>query len=384
MMPRETLAARIRDHFDWPLFICTALISVIGVVNLYSATSVYEGTNRAGLYISQVQWLVVGSIFGGIAIAVDYRHLERIAYLLWGFGVISLIAVFFVSNTNASSTVRNAARWIPIGSFQFQPSEFMKLYLVIALAKYLHDDPRPEGRGLKELAIPGILTAVPAFLILRQPDLGTASILVFSFFTIAALTKVRWKSVAMFFGAAGSASYFIYNYGLQGYQKQRIDTFLNPEADVQGTGYHAHHARIAIGDGGLLGTGFGNGTQNQFRFIPDQYTDFPFPVFAEEWGLVGACVLVSLYLFLGVWSVKVASQAKDRFGAILALGAGAIIFWHAFINMGMAAGILPVVGVTLPLFSYGGSSMLTMLMAVSLVMNVSMRRHSGVPTSEQL
>ncbi len=280
--------------------------------------------------------------------------------------------------------VRGAARSIPIGSFQYTPSEFMKLFLVIALAKYLHDDPRNEGRTLKDLAIPALLAGVPAALILKQPDLGTASILMLIFFTIVAVTRIRWQSVALFVSTAVPSAYLFFTLQAHSYQKARINAFINPEADIQGIGYHAHHARVAIGDGGLLGTGFRNGTQNHYGFIPDQYTDFPFPVFAEEWGFVGCLVLICLYGFLTVWSVHIASQAKDRFGAVLAVGGAAIIFWHAVINMGMTAGVVPVVGVPLPLFSYGGSNLITMIGAVALVMNVSLRRYGGVPAPERL
>jgi rod shape determining protein RodA len=377
-MARETFAARIRDQFDWPLFITAVLIAVLGVVNLYSATSVYSGA-RAELYLSQIQWLAVGGILGGVLLALDYRYIERFAYALYGFGVFNLVLIYVLAKD-----VRGAKRWIDFGPFRYQPSEFMKLFLVIALAKCLHDDPRNEGRSLKDLVIPAIIAGVPALLILMQPDLGTASILVLIFLTIAAVTRVRWQSVLTFLGSVVPLGYVVYNFGLLGYQQQRIQTFLNPEADIKGSGYHAHHARVAIGDGGLFGTGYGNGTQNRFGFIPDQYTDFPFPVFAEEWGFVGSIVLIALYAFLTLWSIHVASQAKDRFGAVLAVGGAAIIFWHAVINMGMAAGVVPVVGVTLPFFSYGGSSMITMLGAIALVMNVSMRRYGGVPAPDRL
>jgi rod shape determining protein RodA len=374
----DALSSRERDHFDWPLFIAAVLIAVLGVVNLYSATSVYSGS-RAELYISQVYWLFVGGILGGVLIAIDYRHLERLGYVLYTFGVFSLALVFVLAKD-----VRGSARWIEFGSFRFQPSEFMKIFLVIALAKYLHDDPRNEGRTLRDLAIPAALTAVPALLVLRQPDLGTATILVLVFLTIAALTRVRWKSVALFLATVTAAAPIVWTYVLLPYQRDRITVFLNPEADILRRGWHAYHSRVAIGNGGLFGTGYLNGTQNQFHFLPDQYTDFPFPVFAEEWGLAGSVVLVSLYAFLAIWGIRIASQAKDRFGAVLGVGCAAIIFWHAVINIGMTSGVLPVVGVTLPLFSYGGSSVTTVLIAIALLMSVSMRRYSGVPSLDRL
>jgi rod shape determining protein RodA len=377
-MQREGFAARLREQFDWPLFISTVIIAVLGVINLYSATSVYSG-KRAELYINQIQWLAIGGILAGVLLAVDYRHLERLGYALYAFGVFNLSLVFALAKDT-----RGSQRWIEIGGFQYQPSEFMKIWLVIALAKYLHDDPRNEGRTLKDLLVPAVITGVPALLVLRQPDLGTASILVLIFLTIAAVTRVRWQSVASFVGSVVVAAPIVWNYVLLGYQKDRITTFLNPEADVKGLGYHAHHARVAIGDGGLLGSGFMKGTQNQFGFIPDQFSDFPFPVWAEEWGFAGSVVLICVYGFLTVWSIRVASLAKDRFGAVLAVGCTAIIFWHAIVNIGMTSGVLPVVGVTLPLFSYGGSSMITMLAALSLVMNVSMRRSAGVPSPDRL
>lgn len=372
MIRSEAVGTRVRENFDWPLFICTAAIGVLGVVNLYSATSVYSGA-LSELYISQIYWLVLGGILGGFVVAVDYRHLERLGYVLYTFGVFTLVLVVVLGQD-----VRGSARWIRFGSFTFQPSEFMKIFLVIALAKYLHDDPKSEGRTLRDLAAPAVLTAVPALLILRQPDLGTATLLTLVFLTIAALTRIRYQSLLAVAGAVGVASPIVWTYVLLPYQKARITTFLNPEADMLKTGWHAHHSRIAIGNGGLFGHGFMKGTQNQFRFLPDQHTDFPFPVFAEEWGFVGCVVLVGLYAFLVLRAIRIASLAKDRFGAVLCVGSAAIIFWHAIINMGMTCGILPVVGVTLPLFSYGGSSVTTMLLAVALLMNVSMRRNAGV------
>lgn len=378
MIRSDSLSTRDRDHFDWPLFIAAASIAVLGVVNLYSATSVYSGA-RAELYISQVYWLLVGGILGGVLIAVDYRHLERLGYVFYTFGVFSLALVLVLARD-----VRGSSRWIEFGAFRFQPSEFMKIFLVIALAKYLHDDPRSEGRTLRDLAIPAALTAVPALLVLRQPDLGTATILVLVFLTIAAVTRVRWKSVALFFGTVICAAPIVWTYVLLPYQRARVTTFLNPEEDILRSGWHAHHSRVAIGNGGLFGNGYLKGSQNQFLFLPDQFTDFPFPVFAEEWGFVGCVLLVCLYAFVAIWGIRVASQAKDRFGVVLGVGCAAIIFWHALINVGMTSGVLPVVGVTLPLFSYGGSSVTTVLVALSLLMSVSMRRYSGVPSFDRL
>jgi rod shape determining protein RodA len=364
---------RLRERFDWPLFISAALIAVIGIVNLYSATSVYSGA-RAEQYVNQVYWLVAGGILAVFVAAIDYRHFERLGYVVYIVGVLCLVLVFILGRD-----IRGSARWIVLGSFQFQPSEFMKLALAIALAKFLHDDPRGEGRSLKDLIVPVLLTVIPVVLILRQPDLGTAIILMLIFFSIALLIRLRWASVASVAGIAAILVPLAWNYGLKDYQRQRVTSFLNPEADLRGAGWQAHHARVAIGNGGLFGQGYMRGTQNQFKFLPDQYSDFPFPVFAEDWGFVGGVLLLGLYGFLSIWAIRVASQSKDRFGAALAVGIGAMIFWQTIINLGMVLGLLPVVGVTLPLFSSGGSSVLTVLIGVGLLMNVSMRRNYFAP-----
>jgi rod shape determining protein RodA len=364
---------RVRDRFDWALFISAALVAVVGIVNLYSATSVYSGA-RAEQYVNQVYWLVAGGILAVFAASIDYRHFERLGYVVYIGGVVCLILVFILGRD-----IRGSARWIVVGSFQFQPSEFMKLALTIALAKFLHDDPRGEGRTLKDLVIPALLTIIPVLLILRQPDLGTAIILMLIFFSIASLMRLRLKSIGALVGIIGGVVALAWNYGLKDYQRQRVTSFLNPEADLRGAGWQAHHARVAIGNGGLFGQGYMRGTQNQFKFLPDQYSDFPYPVFAEEWGFLGGILLIGLYGFLSVWAIRVASQSKDRFGAALSIGIGAMIFWQALINLGMVVGLLPVVGVPLPLFSSGGSSVMTMLMGVGLLMNVSMRRNYIAP-----
>lgn len=369
---------RVRDHFDWTLFITVAALAVIGVINLYSATSVARGTHSED-YIQQIYWLVGGGILATVVAAIDYRHYERLGYALYGAGVILLLLVFILGRE-----IRGSSRWIYIGSYSFQPSEFMKLFLVIALAKYLHDDPRSEGRALKDLFAPTVIAAVPTALVLLQPDLGTALILVLVFVSICALTRIQARSLVWLGIAAGIVAPVFWSYGLRGYQNERINAWLNPTENILGYNWDPHQARIAVGNGGWLGQGFMKGSQNQFLFLHEQHSDFPFPVFAEEWGFLGSLALVTLYGLLVLWCLRVASSAKDRFGAVLAVGVGSIVFWHAVFNLGMATGLLPVVGVTLPLFSYGGSSVMTVLLGVGLVMNVSMRRFYASPTRTTL
>ena len=357
-----------RDSFDWTLFIVSALIALGGVMNLYSATSVAKGVLME-VYIQQVYWLVLGGILAAVVAVIDYRHYERLGYLLYALGIVLLLLVFILGKD-----IRGSSRWINIGSFGFQPSEFMKLFLIIALAKYLHDDPRTEERRMKDLIIPAAIAGIPTLLVLKQPDLGTALIHALIFVTICLLTRIRWQTLASVAVLGGIAAPLVWSFVLKDYQKQRITVFLNPEANLLGSGWHAHHARVAIGAGGLAGQGFMKGTQNQFNFLPEQHSDFPFAVFAEDWGVLGCFVLVFLYGFLVLWAIRIASTSKDRFGAVLATGVGALIFWHAVFNLGMVTGVLPVVGVTLPLFSAGGSSVLTIMMGIGLLMNVSMRR----------
>jgi len=364
---------RTREHFDWVLFITVAALAVVGVMNLYSATSVSRALHAED-YIQQIYWLVGGGILATVVAAVDYRHYERLGYALYAGGVVLLLLVFILGRE-----IRGSSRWIYIGSYSFQPSEFMKLFLVIALAKYLHDDPKSEGRTLRDLLMPALIAAVPVGLVLLQPDLGTALILVLVFVSICALTRVQGKSIVALAVGAAILTPIFWSYGLRGYQNERITAWLNPNENILGYNWDPHQARIAVGNGGWFGQGFMRGSQNQFLFLHEQHSDFPFPVFAEEWGFVGSLALVALYGLLVLWCVRVASTAKDRFGAVLAVGVAAIVFWHAVFNLGMATGLLPVVGVTLPLFSYGGSSVMTVLLGVGLVMNVSMRRHQASP-----
>ena len=371
---------RARDAIDWPLLVGVMLIGLVGVVNLYSATSVAKG-GLADLYVTQIYWLVAGSIVGTLVAVIDYRHFERLAYVIYGGGILLLLLVFILGRD-----IHGAARWIDIGGkqrgFRFQPSEFMKIILAISLAKYLHDDPKVPvgptggGRTLKDLIVPAVLAGIPFALVAKQPDLGTALILAGIFVSIMSLGKMRWQSLATLTVGLSAFSWVAWNYILHDYQKRRVYSFINPEADIRGANWHSHHARVAIGNGGLFGSGYMKGTQNHYLFLPEQQSDFPFPVFSEDWGFFGCVLMVALYGFVVLWGLKIASQARDRFGAALAVGISAMIFWHAFFNIGMVTGVLPVVGVPLPLFSYGGSSVTTILIGVGLLMNVSMRRNA--------
>lgn len=367
------LGSSARERLDWPLFLGVVFIAIAGVVNLYSATSPYMGiAGREGIadvYVSQVYWLVVGGLIAILLSAIDYRFFERLAYVLYAGGVVALLLVSVLG-----TDIRGSHRWISIGSFAFQPSEFMKILLILAIARYLADDPKTEPRTLVDLAPPLLLTAVPTALVMAQPDLGTSIVYLLTVFAMLAITKIQPSSLAVGSISVAGVSAGMWKFGLRDYQRLRITSFLDPEANKTGSGWHAFQSRTAIGDGGLWGSGFREGTQNQFGFLPDQFTDFAFSVFAEDWGLLGCLVVLGLYCFLCIWAINIASQAKDRFGAAVAVGVGAKLFWQVFFNVGMALGLVPVVGITLPLFSYGGSSVITTLAGFGLLMSISIRR----------
>jgi rod shape determining protein RodA len=371
--PGDRLSFRSGVQVDWYLLTAIVAVATMGVVNLYSATSPYIGAGaRAGLadvYVSQIYWLVVGMLAGILVAAIDYRQYERLAYPLYAFGILTLCLVFVLG-----ADTRGARRWIELGPATFQPSELMKVLLVLVLAKHVHDDPKTEPRSVIDLLPALAFTALPVALVMAQPDLGTSLVYLFTAATMILMSRIRPRALFTLASLASAATFVLWNYGMHGYQRDRITSFLDPEADKTGTGWHALQSRIAIGNGGLWGEGFMQGTQNQFGFLPDQFSDFPLAVFAEDWGLVGGLLLLGTYAFLCIWAIQVASQAKDRFGAAVSVGVGAMIFWHTLANAGMAMGILPVVGITLPLFSYGGSSLVTTLIAFGLLMGVSMRR----------
>ncbi len=370
---RERIAFRGGPGIDMPLLAAVVAIITVGLVNLYSATSVYENDAQrvqlADIYVSQIYWVVVGTLLAILVASIDYRSFERLAMLSYFGGLVALGLVFVLAQS-----IRGASRWIAFGSFNFQPSEFMKIVLILVLARYVHNDPKLEPRTLLDLAPAALLTLVPVAFVMAQPDLGTSLIYMLTAGSMLAMIKIRKRSLFTLLVLMAVTLPLAWNYLLLPYQKERVTSFLNPENDKTGAGWHALQSQTAIGNGQLFGEGFMQGTQNQFQFLPDQFSDFPFAVLCEDWGFVGALVLLGLYCFACIWAIHVASQAKDRFGAAIAIGVGANLFWHVILNVGMAIGLLPVVGVTLPLFSYGVSNVVTMMVGLGLLMNVSMRR----------
>lgn len=362
---------RLIINFDFRFFLVMLLIAGIGVLSIYSVTA-HQETTSLPLYLKQLCWIILGlAVFFGVLL-VDYHSLCRYAYLLYGGSLALLIAVHFVGKVGLG-----AQRWISLGFFDLQPSELMKLTLLLALAKNFSERYNRQGMGLTQFLVPALLAAVPILLVLKQPDLGTA--LAISFVFVVMVFLVGLKSRFVIFGLLLSLMLFpffwhLFWHSLKDYQKDRLLTFLNPTVDPLGTGYHIIQSKIAIGSGGLLGKGFLEGTQSQLKFLPMGHTDFIFAVFAEEWGFVGVIALLGLYLTLILWGIEVAYKAKDPLGSLIAGGCVSILVFYLSINVGMTLGVAPVVGLPLPLMSYGGSSMLTTMALLGLIMNVKMRR----------
>jgi rod shape determining protein RodA len=359
---------RLFIHFDWTLLGIVLAIALIGILNLYSATAKMEMAGTP-LYLKQMFWLLIGLAMMGTIAFIEYRFYSDFAYIVYSIALFLLILVLAYGLITSG-----AQRWVKIGSLSFQPSEFVKLSLILALAKFFHRPSLPKGYSLKQLPLPFLLLFLPMILILKQPDLGTAIILLLVFFSILIFVKIRWSSLLAIGLAGGVALPLLWGF-LKEYQKKRIHTFFNPDMDPLGAGYHLIQSKIAVGSGGILGKGFMKGTQCKLGFLPEQQTDFIFSALGEEWGLIGSLFIIGLYFALILWGLRIAVQAKDRFGAILAFGVVAMLFWHIFINIGMVLGMMPVVGIPLPLLSYGGSFMISTLIGVGFLLNVSMRRY---------
>jgi rod shape determining protein RodA len=358
---------RLITHFEWPLPLLALGVCGIGAMTVYSATHGRGAPGPSTLAVRQLTWLAGGMVAMLAALTFDYRRLERNAGLVYLLILLAVLAVPVVGRIGGGSR-----RWITMGPLSIQPSEFMKLALVLVLAR--HFARTPVGPlGLRSAIVPLAWTAIPAAAILAQPDLGTVAVLGIIVLSMLLLGGVRLRWLAALAAPVVVLAPVLWTH-LKSYQQQRILTFLNPEADPLGAGYHVIQSKIAVGSGMLWGKGFMNGTQNHLNFLPEQHTDFIFSVFAEEWGFVGGMALMGLYLMLVLRGLVIAGRARDRFGVLLVLGVTSIVFWQAVINVGMTTGLLPVVGIPLPLFSYGGSSLVCVLVGIGLAMNVSMRR----------
>lgn len=359
---------RLLLNFDWVLFGLVLMVSLLGILNIYSATNPYKIIGTA-YYLKQSYWLLAGMTVALLCCSLDYHILEDFSFWFYGFVLLLLIAVLLVGRRSMGAT-----RWLNLGLFTIQPSELMKIVIIITFARYFNNFHTVGGLTVREVLAPLALLAVPAALIMKQPDLGTSVLVILIVLSMIMFVGVRWTTVVTFACITVPMAWLAWARLLRPYQKSRILDFLNPERSRLGSGYHIIQSKIAVGSGGFTGKGYIKGTQAQLRFLPEQHTDFAFSVFAEEWGFIGCLLLLVIYLSLVLWGLTIARSCNDRFGGLLAVGVTAMLFWHIVINIGMVIGLFPVVGVPLPFFSYGGTSMITSMVGIGLLQNISMRR----------
>lgn len=342
-------------------------LTFIGIFNLYSAT--YGIESESHFWKTQIIRFFIGAAVATAIFFVHYRVLERFAYAAYATNILLLILVLVVGRN-----ILGAKRWIDVGPFSLQPSEFMKITIAWTLAKYFHDDQQRSSYNLRNLFVPILLVLLPVLLVMAQPDLGTALIILATALVIFLFVKIDAKLLWTAIVAAIILMPVAYKFVLKDYQRQRIITFINPYADPRGAGYNSIQSMIAVGSGGLTGKGFRQGTQSQLRFLPEHHTDFIFSVYSEEYGFLGSIVLLGLFVAFISQALKIAYTSNDKFGMLFSVGITTIFFFHVLINIGMTAGIMPVVGVPLPFLSYGGSFLLACLFAVGILANIANKK----------
>ncbi|MGE0724852.1 MAG: rod shape-determining protein RodA [Alphaproteobacteria bacterium] len=351
-------------QINWGLTLLLAAIAGVGFAMLFSAA----GGSLQPWAEKQMLRFAVGFLGMILVAMIDLRVWLRLAYPIYAIALVLLVAVEIRGEIGMG-----AQRWIDFGFIQLQPSEIMKISLVLALARYFHGLDMEEIANPLRLVLPAALVFVPAILVLKQPDLGTATMLVAGGGIMFFLAGVRAWKFGVVIAAAVAAVPIAWEF-LREYQRKRVLTFLNPEADPLGAGYHIIQSKIALGSGGMFGKGFLQGTQAHLNFLPEKQTDFIFTMLAEEWGLVGGLTLLGLYALVLLYGFLIAFRSRNHFGRLLALGVSATLFLYVFINSAMVMGLLPVVGVPLALVSFGGTAMLTVLFGMGLVMCVYVHR----------
>lgn len=359
---------RLIEYFDWGLLTVVLILGGMGMIALYSAVSAGSGSEHAAFITKQLVWFGIGLVAMIVSFTFSYKTLEKYADFIYIGGVCLLVAVLLFGKF-----VGGSQRWLALGPITIQPSEIAKLTVVIILARHYSKFASERGLSWRELITPCWITVIPFLLIVKQPDLGTAMMILLVAASLTMFVKIERRTFIAIITACIVSIPIMWSF-LKGYQKQRILTFLSPDRDPLGAGYHIIQSKIAIGSGMISGRGYLKGPQNALSFLPEQHTDFIFSVMAEEWGFIGSGVLILMFLFLIVWGLNVANGCRDNFGTILAVGITVMIAWQVVINVGMVMGLLPVVGVPLPFISYGGSSVVTMMICVGILLNISMRR----------
>ena len=369
---------RLLRDFDWAMLGLTVALAAVGAVGVYSATHGAGGSSP--LFYDHLRRLGIGLAALVLATLIDYHVILHYAWAVYGLGLAALVAVEVVGMIGMG-----AQRWLSLGVVSIQPSEFFKLALVFVIARYFSGLRKSSPFVWGDVWPIAAATAVPFILVLKQPDLGTALIIAGIFVIMLFVAGVELRLFSWTAGAGLSAAALLFGLNALGivnplgflreYQVRRIRVLLDPDMDPLGAGYHITQSKIAIGSGGLAGKGFLQGTQSGLNFLPQQHTDFIFSVVSEEWGFVGSVIVVALIVLLILRAVQIADKARDFAGSLLTMGVATIFFLHCAINIGMTTGIMPVVGLPLPLLSYGGSSVLTTFAGIGLILNVKMRRY---------
>jgi len=357
-------------HLNWVLLALTLMLGGIGIAMLYSASGgdwQPWGKAHALRFIPSLMLMLLVAV-------VPIKFWFRTAYLWYGLGVVMLIIVEVMGHMGMG-----AQRWVNIGGMTVQPSEFMKLAVILALARFFHTLHPMDRTHLVWMIPPLLIIAIPAVLILKQPNLGTATILVAMSIALWFTGGLLWRYVILGVVGAAAAIPLAWRFLLHDYQKQRVMTFLDPESDPLGAGYNIIQSMIAIGSGGLEGKGFVKGSQGQLDFLPEKHTDFIFTMLAEEFGFIGCMVLLLLFTIVFFYAIGIAIRTRHRFGSLIAIGVGAMLWLHVMINTAMVMGLIPVVGVPLPFLSYGGTILLASCLAMGLLQNVYIHRDANLP-----
>lgn len=362
---KMSLGTKLRE-VTWSMVILICVVASIGFAVLYSAAhgSADPWMDR------QMARFGVGLVLMIAVAMVDLRQLIKIAYPLYAISFVLLVYVGIAGHTGMGAT-----RWIDLKFIQLQPSELMKIALVLSLARYFHNKTYDDIGRPHYLIVPVLMALLPTVLVLKQPDLGTAGMLMMVAGAIFFAAGVRWWKFVLVIAIAVAGAYYVWHSNLlHDYQRNRILTFLDPDQDALGTGYHITQSKIALGSGGVFGKGFLQGSQSHLDFLPEHQTDFIFTTFAEEFGMVGGVVLLGLYSLLVLYGMVIALRSRSHFGRIVAFGLAANLFLYFFINTAMVMGIIPVVGVPLPLISYGGTAMMTVMIGFGLIISVYIHR----------
>jgi len=361
------LDRRMLANIDWRIAGTALALIGVGILTIWSANLGSPSPPKQTLYLRQTLYAVVGLLALLTATFINYRTVARFAYPIFGVAFALLLLVSL-----AGEVGRGAQRWIRIGAWTLQPSEFMKLALIVVLARYFEDHKERLGHP-RLLVIPAMVALPPMLLVLKQPDLGTAVLLGLLTLSVLLLVGLRMKHLLFLAAAAAAMAPVLWSF-LKDYQRRRVLVFLYPELDPSGAGYHIAQSKIAVGSGELFGKGLKAASQSQLHFLPASQTDFILAVLAEQWGFIGCLVILLLYYVLITRGLEIARESKDIFGALLAFGIMAMITAQLVVNVGMVVGLMPVVGIPLPLLSYGGSSLVVMCVGIGLVMSVHLRR----------